>query len=125
MAAYLEHPPAGYVGWLECRFFAHQPNERSVWFWDGEVLRCTIGKPAISDPAAYTDFVPLGDVSELRAEVERLRGLLAESLSAIDEAYQATGYFKVAKTSEQRMRIESALAPPTPQPTEKPCLELN
>ncbi len=33
-----------------------------------------------------------------------------EALAAVDEAYQATGYLKICKTSEQRLKIEAAIA---------------
>jgi hypothetical protein len=47
---------------------------------------------------------------ELRQRLERAEGALREALSAIDEAYEATGYFKVAKDSVQRQKIVAALA---------------
>jgi hypothetical protein len=49
-------------------------------------------------------------LTALRQRLERAEGALREALSAIDEAYEATGYFKVAKDSVQRQKIVAALA---------------
>lgn len=46
----------------------------------------------------------------LAALVISMRSACEEALAAIDEAYQATGYIKVAHTSEQRKRILTAIA---------------
>lgn len=48
--------------------------------------------------------------AKLMAAAHDLYEACRESLSMCDEAYEATGYIKVAKTSEQRMRLEAALA---------------
>jgi hypothetical protein len=40
---------------------------------------------------------------------EQLVAACKEALAAVDEAYTATGFLKVCRTSEQRLRIESAL----------------
>lgn len=53
-------------------------------------------------------------VAAAEARVAEDRKALQAALGAIDEAYLATGHIKVAKTSVQRMAIESAIAePPT------------
>lgn len=56
------------------------------------------------------------ELREVTAERDRLRqGRLdlceacREALQVVDEAYQATGYIKIAETSEQRLRIEAAM----------------
>ena len=40
----------------------------------------------------------------------KLLAACQECLTAIDDCYEKTGHFKMAKTSEQRMKIEAALA---------------
>ena len=50
------------------------------------------------------------DLAEERAHADRLAEALGVALPAVDEAYQATGYFRVARTSAERLAIEAALA---------------
>ncbi len=49
-------------------------------------------------------------IERLRAENAALRKACVEALSVVDECYAATGHIRVAKTSQQRMKIEAALA---------------
>jgi hypothetical protein len=63
-----------------------------------------------------TDNLHPGDMHNLILDLDAMRhqrdALLAackEALAAVDEAYQATGFVKVAKTSAQRQRIEAAI----------------
>jgi hypothetical protein len=48
---------------------------------------------------------------QLRERVRLLEAACQDALQAVDEAYTATGYLKICKTSEQRLRIEAALVP--------------
>lgn len=43
------------------------------------------------------------------AAVDDLIAACEEALAIVDECYAATGHFKVAKTSKQRLRIEAAI----------------
>lgn len=48
--------------------------------------------------------------ARLAARCEGLEDACRETMAVVDEAYLATNYIKVAKTSYQRLRIEAALA---------------
>lgn len=51
--------------------------------------------------------------AQLIAAAPDLLAACRECLSAVDEAYSATGHFRVAATSEQRMRLEAAITKAT------------
>lgn len=69
--------------------------------------------PAIREDGDYA-----ASVRELVRKVRAMREACQESLAAIDEAYEATGHFRVAKDSAQRQKIVAALlahAQPSPE----------
>lgn len=51
--------------------------------------------------------------ARLIAAAPDLLAACKEALQMCDEAYQATGYVKIASTSEQRLRLEAAIAKAT------------
>lgn len=51
--------------------------------------------------------------ARLIAAAPDLLAACREALAVVDEAYQATGFIRIAATSEQRMRIEAAIAKAT------------
>lgn len=75
------------------------------------------GLPLFSDgPSARMGELVDAALAEARAKAggadvsARLLAACKEMLAVVDEAYTATGYFKVAETSEQRLRLEAAFA---------------
>lgn len=97
----------------------HLRNEefwRSLVHKTGTILG---GRVYVQDDGGVVDE-PLGlRVPEVAAEMvnqrDALRAALKETIAAVDEACTATGYFKVAKTSEQRLRIEATIAQTEPR----------
>lgn len=62
---------------------------------------------AINDAfdAELAHEVALREIESLKADAAALQFAIAESLKVVDEAYEATGYFRIAETSEQRIRL--------------------
>lgn len=54
-------------------------------------------------------FLAHGTPRELAEQVKALREACHECLLVADEAYRATGYMRIAKSSIQRMKIEAAI----------------
>lgn len=70
--------------------------------------------PVCTIPSGFTN--QRGDATLISASPDLLAAC-REALRMVDEAYEATGFFRVAATSEQRMRIEAAIAKATePRP---------
>lgn len=63
------------------------------------VMRGPHGIPHINLPDAH-----------LIAAAPEMYEACVEALAVVDDAYEATGHIRVAKTSHQRLKIESALA---------------
>ena len=53
---------------------------------------------------------PDPEIARLRAVNAELLATCEETARVVDEAYEATGFIKVAKSSHQRMRIEAVIA---------------
>ena len=96
--AQVEHMRAGIVA-LANRWSEPSRHARGTYFACASELLAEWDRLAFEAP-------PSPPSPELGASEEEIASALADALSAIDEAYAATGYARVAKTSRERMRIE-------------------
>lgn len=92
-------PPAQAIDFLKERVDA-VPFGR----WGLNRLPCSLYEEVARVMDEYARHFPASD------RERELREALQEALSAIDEAYEATGHFKVAKSSVQRQKILAALS---------------
>lgn len=97
-----KHTPGPTESW-------HVENEPyNVWDADG-LLVCRVNAPLEPDEAWARGCRR----ARLIAAAPDLLAACQEMLITVDECYKATGHFKVAKTSEQRLRLEAAIAKAT------------
>ena len=80
---------------------------------------CGVAHKSCTD-AAQLRLAASDEAAELRRQLDDMKGerdaarsAITEAISMVDEAFEMTGYFKIGKTSEQRIRLQVAagLAP--------------
>jgi len=91
-----------------------RPRHSAPDAFTGKTLLDALGKATRADANRLSHPTPGAGITEGREElIAAAPDLLAackEALIIVDEAYDATGFIKVCKTSTQRMRLEAAIA---------------
>jgi hypothetical protein len=80
--------------------FARLPSNHPVMLANAERIVACVN---------YCAGIPTDVLTTYSPPEDGLRAAARECLEVVDEAYDATGYVKVARTSVQRMRLEAAL----------------
>lgn len=108
-----KHTPGPWIYEPESQDYRNAPY--MVWTSKGPGY----GTIAETNPTGLLPTSPDEQAANARliAAAPDLLAACQEALTAIDEAYQATGHVKIAKTSKQRLRIEAAIAKATPSPS--------
>ena len=115
--AYIHEDEAEMIVQLATALSASATREKA---WHDNVMLASGGHA--TTPETAREFInslrDMLDVAkgETKAAVEREKGLreaCTEALAVVDEAYAATGFIRIAKTSEQRQKIAAALAQET------------